>query len=175
MDYYCYREFPWLQSVGSLRVGHDSGSSLSLFTSMHWRRKWQPTPVFLPGESQGRGAWWAAVSGVAQSWTRRKRLSSSSSSSSSREGNCWRHLSPSLDLLEDWGLRTRHGSLHPTEQTESAGSVTSHDVASLPYSLQSPEWRWGLRPVSFFPKQVFWISSPSLVWLSFLQCIQKSR
>ena len=25
---------------------------------MHWRRKWQPTPVFLPGESQGRGAWW---------------------------------------------------------------------------------------------------------------------
>ena len=29
-------------------------TSLSLFTSMHWRRKWQPTPVFLPGESQGR-------------------------------------------------------------------------------------------------------------------------
>ena len=28
---------------------------LSLFTFMHWRRKWQPTPVFLPGESQGRG------------------------------------------------------------------------------------------------------------------------
>ena len=27
-----------------------------LFTFMHWRRKWQPTPVFLPGESQGRGS-----------------------------------------------------------------------------------------------------------------------
>ena len=26
------------------------------FTVMHWRRKWQPTPVFLPGESQGRGS-----------------------------------------------------------------------------------------------------------------------
>ena len=26
---------------------------LSLFTFMHWRMKWQPTPVFLPGESQG--------------------------------------------------------------------------------------------------------------------------
>ena len=26
-----------------------------LFTFMHWRRKWQPTPVFLPGESQGWG------------------------------------------------------------------------------------------------------------------------
>ena len=46
---------------------------------MHWRRKWQPTPVFLPGESQGRGAWWAAIYGVAQSWTWLKRLSSSSS------------------------------------------------------------------------------------------------
>ena len=96
---------------------------------MHWRRKWQSTPVFLPGESQGwrslvgcclwghtesdtterphfhfslscigegngnplqcscrenprdSGAWWAAVSGVAQIRTQLKRLSSSSSSS----------------------------------------------------------------------------------------------
>ena len=39
---------------------------------MQWRRKWQPTPVFLPGESQGREAWWAAVYGVTQSWTRLK-------------------------------------------------------------------------------------------------------
>ena len=54
-------------------------TSLSLFTFMHWRRKRQPTPVFLPGETQGRGAWWAAISGVAQSWTRLKQLSSSSS------------------------------------------------------------------------------------------------
>ena len=46
---------------------------------MHWRRTWQPTPVFLPGESQGGGAWWAAVYGVTQSQTRLKRLSSSSS------------------------------------------------------------------------------------------------
>ena len=30
--------------------------SFSLFTFMHWRRKWQPTPVFLHGESQGRGS-----------------------------------------------------------------------------------------------------------------------
>ena len=29
---------------------------LSDFTFMHWRRKWQPTPEFLPGESQGRGS-----------------------------------------------------------------------------------------------------------------------
>ena len=53
-------EIPWmeepgrLQSMGSLRVGHDWTTSLSLFTFLHWRRKWQPTPVFLPGESQGQ-------------------------------------------------------------------------------------------------------------------------
>ena len=45
-----------LQSMGSLRVRHDCVTSLSLFTFIHWRRKWQPTPVFLPGESQGRGS-----------------------------------------------------------------------------------------------------------------------
>ena len=87
----------------------------------NWRRKWQPNPVFLPGESCGqrglvgcypwgriasdmteatqhacigegngnplqcsclenprdRGAWWAVIYGVTQSWTRLKRLSSS--------------------------------------------------------------------------------------------------
>ena len=53
---------PWmeepggLQSMGLLGVGHDRAISLSLFTFMHWRRKWQPTPVFLPGESQGWGS-----------------------------------------------------------------------------------------------------------------------
>ena len=53
-------KIPWmekpgrLQFMGSLRVGHDWMTSLSLFTFMHWRRKWQPTPVFLPGEYQGQ-------------------------------------------------------------------------------------------------------------------------
>ena len=53
-------KIPWtekpggLQSMASLRVGQHWATSLSLFTSMHWRRRWQPTPVFLPGESQGR-------------------------------------------------------------------------------------------------------------------------
>ena len=81
-------KIPWteepgrLQSMGSLRVRHEWATSLSLFTFMHWKRKWQPTPVLFPGESQGRGAWWAAVYGVAQSRTRLKQLSSSSSSSS---------------------------------------------------------------------------------------------
>ena len=45
-----------LQSMGSQRVGYDWETSLSLFTFMHWRRKWQPNPVFLPEESQRRGS-----------------------------------------------------------------------------------------------------------------------
>ena len=55
-------KIPWmeepgrLQSMGPLRVGHDRATSLLLFTFMHWRRKWQPTPVFLHGESQGQGS-----------------------------------------------------------------------------------------------------------------------
>ena len=45
-----------LRSMGSRRVRHDWATSLSFFPFLHWRRKWQPTPVFLPGESQGRGS-----------------------------------------------------------------------------------------------------------------------
>ena len=41
----------------------------------YWRKQWHPTPVLLPGESQGWGAWWAVVYGVAQSRTRLKWLS----------------------------------------------------------------------------------------------------
>ena len=117
-------KIPWveepdrLRSMGSLGVRHDWATSLSLFTFMHWRRKWHPTPVLLPGKFHGRrslvgcrlwghteldtterlhfhfslscigegngnplqcswlenprdgGAWWAAVYGVTQSWTR---------------------------------------------------------------------------------------------------------
>ena len=61
LQYFAWK-IPWmeepgrLQSMGLLRVGHDWATSLSLFTFMPWRRKWQPTPVFLPGESQGQGS-----------------------------------------------------------------------------------------------------------------------
>ena len=81
-------KIPWteepgrLQSMGLLGVRYDWATSLSLFTLMHWRRKCQPTPVFLPGESRDGGVWWAAIYGVAQSWTWLKWLSSSSMSDS---------------------------------------------------------------------------------------------
>ena len=48
-------KIPWTEESGRLQsVGSQSRTGLSDFTFMHWRRKWQPTPVFLPGESQGR-------------------------------------------------------------------------------------------------------------------------
>ena len=80
-------KIPWaeepgrLQSMGLRRVRHNWVTSLSLFTFMHWRRQWQPTSVFLPGESQGQGSLVGCCLWVAQSQTQLKRLSSSSSSS----------------------------------------------------------------------------------------------
>ena len=69
-------KIPWmeetgrLKSMGLLRVGHGWETSLSLFTFMHWRRKWKPIPVFLLENPRDGGAWWAAVYGVTQSRTR---------------------------------------------------------------------------------------------------------
>ena len=77
-------KIPWteepggLQSMGSRRVGRDWATSLSLFTFMHWRKKWQPIPVFLPGESQGRGSLVGCRLWGRTERTRLKRLSSSS-------------------------------------------------------------------------------------------------
>ena len=85
-------KIPWteepgrLQSMGSQRVHW--ATSLSLFTFLHWRRKWQPTPVFLPGESQGRGSlvscrpWGHTESSMGSHRVGLKWRSSSSSSSS---------------------------------------------------------------------------------------------
>ena len=51
-------KIPWMKEPGGLQsMGvTKSWTRLSDFTFMHWRRKWQPTPVFLPGESQGGGS-----------------------------------------------------------------------------------------------------------------------
>ena len=54
-------KIPWaeepggLQSMGFIRVRHYWVTSLSLFTFMHWRRKWHPTPLLLPGRIPGMG------------------------------------------------------------------------------------------------------------------------
>ena len=58
--------------MGSLRVGHNWATSLSLFTFLHWRRKWQPTPVFLLENPRDGGAWWLLSMGshrVGHNWS----------------------------------------------------------------------------------------------------------
>ena len=46
------------------------GLNKLVFKGIFWRRQWHPTLVLLPGKSMDRGAWWAAVQGVAKSRTR---------------------------------------------------------------------------------------------------------
>ena len=57
--------------MGCCPWGHTESdmTEVTWHACMHWRRKWPPTPVFLPGESRDGGAWWAAISGVVQSRT----------------------------------------------------------------------------------------------------------
>ena len=84
------RKIPWmeesgrLQSMGLLRVRHDWVTSLSLSTFMHWRRKWQPTPVFVLGESQG----WGEPGGLP-------------STGSHRVGHDWSDLAAAVTLNRD--------------------------------------------------------------------------
>ena len=113
LQYSCL-ENPWieepsrLQSMGSLRVGHDWATSLSFFTFMHWRRKWQPTPVFLPGESQGRGShlWGRKESSeeflslVCLEWVA---ISSSRGSSQPRDWPCFSCITSRF--FTDWAIR----------------------------------------------------------------------
>ena len=94
-------KIPWmeepgrLQSMGSLRVGHDWATSLSCFGEGNGN----PLQCSCLENPRDGGAWWAAVYGVAQSWTRLKRLSSSSSSSSSSINVSSLEWIPSIDFV----------------------------------------------------------------------------
>ena len=104
-------KIPWmeepgkLQSMGSLRVRHNWATSLSLFTFMHWRRKWQPLQFSCLENPRDGGAWWAAVSGVAQSWTLLKRLSSSSRQHIKEQRHYFVNKGPSS---QGYGFFSRH-------------------------------------------------------------------
>ena len=150
-------KIPWteepgrLQSMRSLGVRHDWATSLSLFTFMLWRREWQPTPVFLPGESQGQGLWWAAIYGVAQSWTRLKRLSSSSSSNLINTSNpihhflCWYPIdSLWFIIIITHLLLTQLLSSSPLVFHLGKCQSWLNPTISLIYaSLHKAEWYWG--------------------------------
>ena len=166
---------PWmeepggLQSMGSRRVGHDWETSFSLFTLMHWRRKWQPTPVFLPGESQGWGTWRAAVSGVAQSLTWLKQLSSSSS----RYGPLLQ-LSLTLKLgasiLSDetmLSLTASHRRLWSPHLSPGAGAVVSQTRwdSAIAQQWQQPSWHFSVSSVHTLWKITFPVTSLEVQWL----------
>ena len=67
-----------LQSMGSLRVGHNGATSLSFFLSCIGEGNGNPLQCSCLVNPRDGGAWWAAVYGTAQSRTRLKGLSSSS-------------------------------------------------------------------------------------------------
>ena len=158
-------KIPWMEepgrlpSTGLLRIRHDWATSLPLFTFMHWGRKWQPTPMFLPEQPQGRGTWWAAVYGVAQSRTWLKRLSSSSSLTQSSN-----HSDPFNMRLQMMDFSAKNSTTFHLKvlavafqgpcgrlpsQLSSHGSprISSHTQHTLHWtarSFSSPDLRWDI-------------------------------
>ena len=152
-------KIPWteepgrLQSMVSLRVGHYWATSLSLFTFMHWRRKWQPTPVFLPRESQGWGSLVGSVYGVTQSQTPLKRLSSSSSRAARtyrlgkllgdknktlcapghRRREQWPHKGLTQTCLSLWWRRGSGVACYRVRGTKCGSACTGHFVGGRHY------------------------------------------
>ena len=76
-------KIPWieepgrLQSMGSLRVRHDWATSLSFSLSCTGEENGNPLQCSCLEDPRDGETWWAAIYGVAQSWTRLKWLSNS--------------------------------------------------------------------------------------------------
>ena len=107
-----WREEPGrLQSMRLRRVGHNSATSLSLFTLILWRRKWQPTPASLPGESQGRGilvgchAWGRTESDTTEV-TQQQQEQQEKQRGRETEKHNWR--GPRVDLFQVWREQGLH-------------------------------------------------------------------
>ena len=116
---------------------------------MHWRRKWQPTPVFLPGESQGQRSLVAAIYGVAQSWTRLKRLSSSSSSEDGQVrvggfpgGLVIKNLPANAGDIGDLGLNLKSG------RSPGVGNGNPLQYSCLTYTMDSGAWQAAVHGVT---------------------------
>ena len=144
-------KIPWteepgrLQSMGSPRVKHDWATSLSLFTFMHWRRKWQPTPCSCLESPRDRGTWWVAVYGVTQSWTRLKQLSSSSSSISLVVFKIFlkKYFSVIFLVWLSWYLSFDFANLHKPLNGHLPGDLKFFAIVSaniLPHSLSHLLW-----------------------------------
>ena len=92
-----------LQSRGSLRVGHDWATSLSLFLSCTGEGNGNPLQCSFLENPRDGGAWWAAVYGVAQSRTRLKWLSSMVYMGASLVAQRLKHLPPMWET-QVWSL-----------------------------------------------------------------------
>ena len=120
-----------LQSMGSQRVRHDWAASLSLFTLMHWRRKWQPTPVFLPGESQG----WGSLEGCL-------------SMGSHRVGHDWSDLVAAAATDKSWASQV---ALVVKNPPANAGDIRK--AGSITGSGRSPGGRVQQPTLIFLPRE----------------------
>ena len=129
-------KIPWteepgrLQSMGPLRVRHDWATSPSLFTFMHWRRKWQPTPLFLPGESQGRGSLvgcclWSHT--VRHDWSDLAAAAAAARHAVNRARAIMPHGKQPLGLMCTWEKRAEYqiGSLEPPQLAAMAQDALS--------------------------------------------------
>ena len=125
-----------LQSMGSLRVEHDWVASLSLFTFMHGRRKWQPIPVLLPGEFQGQGSLvgcclWGHTESDTTEWLHfhfsRSRIGEGNDNplqysclENPRDGGAWSAI---YGVAQSWTWLTRLSSSSSSSRTAFAASL----------------------------------------------------
>ena len=116
-----------LQSMGSLEVGHNWTTSLSLFTSCIGEGNGNPLQCSCLENPREEGAWWAAVYGVAQSRTRLKRLSSSSR----YDVNCDTN---SLHYPTDLVVALRDGEGCPVASEVKVSARNAGDLGSIPGS-----------------------------------------
>ena len=143
------QKIPWmeepggLQSMGSLRVGHDWATSHSLSTFMHWRRKWQPTPVFLPGESNG----WSSLVGCSP-WGRTE---------SDTTEVTWQHSKGYLLL---WG-KLQKNNLYQITQFKGKGSGTPLQYSWLENPMDGGAWWATVYGVAQSQTRLKWLSSSS--------------
>ena len=138
-------KIPWmeepgrLQSMGSLRVRHDWATSLSLLCI--GERNGNPLQCSCLENPRDGGAWWAAIYGVAQSWTRLKWLSSSSSIYMESKKMVMRNLSAG----QQWRCRHREETCgHNRGWRGGTNWESSVETYTLPYVTLDSQWKFAI-------------------------------
>ena len=137
-------KIPWteeparLQSMGSLRVGHDWATSFHFSLSCTGEGNSNPLQCSCLENPRDGGAWWAAVYGVAQSWIRLKRLSSSSS------------IQMKGQILRRWTTERREKRLCAAHKW----SCQSWRKSALNSHWKDWWWSWSSRTLSTWCKEL---------------------